>query len=67
MTPKQKYDERRKLRADRLLRQEQKAKEGRDSDDDAKDQLQRLMNSFERIADFLELWADNQTDCQNSE
>lgn len=58
MTPKQKYDERKRLRNERLLRQEQRAKEQRDSDDDARKQLQSLMDSFERIADVLELWAD---------
>lgn len=60
MTPKQKYDERKRLRAERLLREEQRAKDLRDSNDDMEERLTRLMNSFERIADVLELWADQQ-------
>ena len=62
MTPKQKYDERKRLHNERLLRQEQRAKEGRDMEDDDRQRLIRLMTSFERIADVLELWADLQGD-----
>lgn len=61
MTPKQKYDERKRLRTERLLRDEQRAKDARDREDDAQERLERLMTSFERIADVLELWADQQT------
>ncbi|MGB6087752.1 hypothetical protein [Parvibaculum sp.] len=60
MTPKQKYDERKRLRADRLLREEQRAKDARDRDDDMEEKFTRLLSSFERIADVMELWADQQ-------
>jgi hypothetical protein len=61
MTPKQKYDERKRLKAERLLRQEQKLKKDRDNQDDMEVRMNGLINSFERIADVLELWADQQT------
>lgn len=60
MTPKQKYDERKRLRADRLLREEQRADDIRQKDRDTEERLMRLMQSFERIADVMELWADMQ-------
>jgi hypothetical protein len=62
MTPKQKYDERKRLRADRMLRDEQRAETGRDREKDAEEKLFRLMTAFERCADVLELWADQQVD-----
>jgi hypothetical protein len=61
VTPKQKYDERKRLRNERLLRMEQRAKDQRNSEDDSKEQFTRLLASFERIADVMELWADQQT------
>ena len=60
MTPKQKYDERKRLRADRLLREEQRAADHRSREDDMEDRMIRLMSAFERIADVMELWADQQ-------
>ncbi|PRA84804.1 hypothetical protein CQ054_14395 [Ochrobactrum sp. MYb29] len=60
MTPKQKYDERKRLRTERLLREEQRAKDARDRDDDMEDRITRLLIAFERIADVMELWADSQ-------
>lgn len=60
MTPKQKYDERKRLRAERLLREEQRAKEARDRDEDVEERMIRLLCAFERIADVMELWADQQ-------
>ena len=60
MTPKQKYDERKRLRADRLLRDEQRADDVRQKDRDNEDRFIRLVASFERVADVLELWADQQ-------
>lgn len=60
MTPKQKYDERKRLRTERLLREEQRAKEAYDREEDMQEQLHRLMTAFERIADVMELWADHQ-------
>jgi len=60
MTPKQKYDERKRLRTERLLREEQRAKDARDRDDDMEERMTRLLVAFERIADVMELWADSQ-------
>jgi hypothetical protein len=60
MTPKQKYDERKHLRAERLLREEQRASDQRLREQDQEARVEKLMVSFERIADVLELWADKQ-------
>lgn len=60
MTPKQKYDERRRLRIENDLRAEQRRKDGLDRQEDAERQLTALINSFERIASVMELWADKQ-------
>ena len=60
MTPKLKYDERKKLRAERLLRHEQRAADSWQESKDMEARLETLMTSFERIADVLELWADQQ-------
>lgn len=60
MTPKEKYDERKALRAERLLREERRAKDLRDRDDDMEQTFTRLLSAFERIADVMELWADKQ-------
>lgn len=62
MTPKQQYDERKRLRAERLHRQEMRAKGGRDREDDMEEQFTKLLAAFERIADVMELWADQQVD-----
>lgn len=61
MTPKQKYEERRRLKAERLLREEE-AKHDLPHRDYVEERMIRLMDSFERIADVLELWADKQGD-----
>lgn len=60
MTPKEKYDERKRFRAERLHRDEQRAKDSRDRDDDMDERMIRLLTAFERIADVAELWADQQ-------
>lgn len=60
MTPKQRYDERKRLRNERLLRMEQRAASDRDRDDDQQEQFTRILSAFERIADVMELWADQQ-------
>lgn len=62
MTPKQKYDERKRLRAERLLREERRGQDDYERGRDADERLNRLMLSFERIADVLELWADKQAE-----
>lgn len=60
MTPKQKYDERKRLKAERLLRQEQERKSHHEYQQDMDDQFKSLLVSLERIADVMELWADQQ-------
>ena len=60
MTPKRKYDERKRLRLERELHFERKAKEARDNEQFMEERMERLMNAFERIADAMELWADQQ-------
>lgn len=62
MTPKQRYDERKRLRAERLLREEQRAKDHRQRDEDMEERMIKLMSNFERIADVMELWADLQAE-----
>ncbi len=61
MTPKQRYDERRRLRAERLHREEKRAADASLREQDMEARLNRLMVSMERIADVLELWADQQS------
>ncbi len=61
MTPKQKYDERKRLRTERLLWEEQQAADYRKREEYSEERLNKLMVSFERVADVLELWADQQT------
>jgi hypothetical protein len=67
MTPKQKYDERKRLRIENELRREQRQADKFDRDDDVERQLTALINSFERIASVLELWADLQGSSSNGQ
>lgn len=60
MTPKQAYDERKRLRIESDLRREQRDASRMDLEDDVDQRLKRLLANFERIADVLELWADQQ-------
>ncbi len=60
MTPKQAYDERKRLRLENGLRLERRKSADLDRDEEMQRQFMRLMTSFERIADVLELWADQQ-------
>jgi len=60
LTPKQAYDERRRLRRENDLRREQRAASQMDHEDDVDQRLTRLLAAFERVADVLELWADRQ-------
>lgn len=62
MTPKQKYDERKRLRTERLLREERRARDHHERDQDMEARMIKLMSNFERIADVMELWADLQVD-----
>ncbi len=60
MTPKQKYDERKRLRLENDLRAEQRRKAGFDRDDEMEQRFTRMLVAMERIADVMELWADQQ-------
>lgn len=60
MTPKQKYDERKRLRLENDLRAEQRRKDHMDRDKDMEEMLAGLCLSLKRIADVMELWADQQ-------
>lgn len=60
MTPKQKYDERKRLRIENELRREQRQADKYDREDEMEKQFTALLTSFERIASVLELWADQQ-------
>lgn len=60
MTPKQKYDERKRLRLENDLRAEQRRKDGYDREDEMDQLFDGLLASFQRIADVMELWADQQ-------
>ena len=62
MTPKQKYDERKRLRTERLLREEQ-ARLGNYEREQAMDRrMLRFLIAAERIADAIKLWADTQAE-----
>ena len=60
MTPKQKYDERKRLRMENDLRAEQRRKDRMDRDEDMEEFIASVSVSLKRIADVLELWADQQ-------
>lgn len=62
MTPKQKYDERKRLRIENDLRAEQKRKEQFDRQDEMDALMVRFFANIERMADAAELWADLQKD-----
>lgn len=65
MTPKQKYDERKRLRIENDLRAEQRRKDALDRRDDAEEVIDRIMTALERIADVMELWADKQAEASH--
>ena len=60
MTPKQKYDERKRLRLENDLRAEQRRKDKFDNKDEMDARATRILAAIERIADVMELWADQQ-------
>lgn len=62
MTPKQKYDERKRLRLENDLRLEQKREFDLDRDDEMQRQFTRVLSAVERIAEVMELWADKQAE-----
>lgn len=62
MTPKQAYDERKRLRIANDLRAEQRRATGFDREDETEERFNRLLKAMERIADVMELWADRQAE-----
>lgn len=60
MTPKQKYDERKRLRIENDLRAEQRRKEQMDKQDEMEILVLSIGSSLQRIADVMEFWADQQ-------
>lgn len=65
MTPKQKYDERKRLRIENDLRAEQRRKAGYDREDEMDARFLRILVAMERIADVMELWADKQVEASD--
>lgn len=62
MTPKQRYDERKRLRLENDLRLEQRRKERMDKEDDMEVLIVGIATSLKSIADVMEFWADQQRD-----
>jgi len=62
MTPKQKYDERKRLRIENQLRAEERRSAEFDRQDEMEARFNRILIAMERIADVAELWADRQVD-----
>ena len=62
MTPKQRYDEKRRLRIETDLRMEQRRKDRVDREEATEAIMRSFASSFERLADVAELWADMQKD-----
>ena len=60
MTPKEKYNERKRLKAERLLAQEQSYKSNQNRLDEGDAKVEAFLDSLERIASVMELWADKQ-------
>lgn len=60
LTPKQMYDERKRLRIENDLRAEQRRRAGFDREDEMEAKFDSILTSLQRIADVMELWADQQ-------
>lgn len=60
MTPKQMYDERKRLRLENNLRSQQRRKDDFDREDEMEASFNRILIAMERIADVVEFWADQQ-------
>ena len=60
MTPKQKYDERKRLRLENDLRYEQKRAADLDREEMLEEKFMRVLVAVEKIAEVMELWADLQ-------
>lgn len=65
MSPKQRYDERKRLRIENDLRAEQRRKEQMDKQDEMEALIISIGSSLNRIADVMELWADQQKDASH--
>lgn len=65
MTPKQKYDERKRLRLENDLRAEQRRRDRMDRDEDMEELVATIGTSLKRIADVMELWADQQVEARD--
>lgn len=62
MTPKQKYHERKRLRLENDLRAEQRRGDKFDHENEMEFRFMRILCAVERIADVMELWADQQVE-----
>ena len=60
MTPKQKYDERKRLRIENYLQAEQRLKDRMDRDEDTEELVASIGTSLAQIDNVLEFWADQQ-------
>lgn len=67
MSPKQKYDERKRLRIENDLRAEQRRKDKMDKQDEMEILIVSIGSSLQRIADVMELWADQQKESFNDQ
>lgn len=65
MSPKQRYDERKRLRIENDLRAEQRRKDQMDKQDEMEALVISIGSSLNRIADVMELWADQQKDASH--
>jgi len=65
MTPKQKYDERKRLRLENDLRAEQRRKDRMDKEEEMEALVLSIGTSLQRIANVMEFWADTQKEQQN--
>lgn len=65
MSPKQRYDERKRLRIENDLRAEQRRKDQMDKRDEMEALVMSIGTSLNRIADVMELWADQQKDASH--
>src|SRR5690606_28784320 len=65
MTPKQKYDERKRLRIENDLRTEQRRKDRKDKEDEMEGFGASIAGSPQRIPDVIEVWADQQRESRH--
>jgi len=58
LTPKQKYDLKKRMRIENDLRREQLRKDKMNKDEEMEKLIMSIGSSLQRIADVMELWAD---------